>query len=150
MRSSQQHHALYGPDLATDGADTDSLYFLTALNHPKPWLEIQLSSEVAGVAGLEILCSAPATKYLGDVRISAGTQPAALVEGQKATTVEQVNTYIGKFKGPEGGGKTVYVSFPEPLLVKYILLQKEADSYTRLSAQGDIARLVSLVEIDEI
>ena len=115
--------------------DTRNYYFMTK-PHPKPWIEIRLSSEVAGVSGLEIMCGAPATKYFGGVSIRAGTQPTALLDGEDGLTVDNnVNTYVGTYQGPEGGGETVYISFPEPMLVKYILLQKDAESNVRLAAQ---------------
>ena len=136
VRSSLPTHKVYGPHRLIDGLNTGTnSYFLTANNGPKPWVEIQLSSEVAGVSGLEIQSSLPATKYLGNLRISAGTQPTAMVDGEKGLTVDHVNTYIGMFKGPEGGGKTIYVSFPQPLSVKYILLQKDSLSNVQLAGQ---------------
>ena len=133
-RSSKPHSKSWLPSRVIDGVDTNNYYFFTK-PHTKPWVEIQLSSEVAGVSGLEIQCGASATKYFGNVRVSAGTQPTALVKGMDATTVDNVNTYVGKYKGPEGGGATVYISFPEPLVVKYILLQKDANAAVRLAAQ---------------
>ena len=133
-RSSKPHSKSYKPSRVTDGVDTNNYYFFTK-PHTKPWVEIQLSSEVAGVSGLEIQCGAPGTKYFGNVRVSAGSQPTTLVDGEDAQTVDNVNTYLGNYKGPEGGGAFVYISFPEPMLVKYILLQKDANAAVRLAAQ---------------
>ena len=134
--SSKTLAALYRSDIMIDGADTKHFYFFTT-PHTKPWLEIQLSSAVAGIAGLEFQCQATATKYLGNIRVSAGLQPTRLTDGVDGTTVDHVNTYLGKYKGPTGGGEIVYITFPQPVLAKYILLQKDnpATTNTRLAGQ---------------
>ena len=92
----------------------------------KPWLEVQLTSEVEGLTGLEITYVPHGWNFLNELRISAGLEPSSLTEGGYADEIDNTfQTFLVKYKGPAVTREIVYVSFPRAVTARYLLLQAD-------------------------
>ena len=104
--------------------DEDSTFFITSVDPmmKSPWMEIKLTSAVEGLIGMEIVTS----WVFKNMRISAGSEPTSMEEGGITETVDQINTFMGKFTDPEIKTKT-YITFSRAVTAQYILLQLESE-----------------------
>ena len=104
--------------------DEDSTFFITSVDPmmKSPWMEIKLTSAVEGLIGMEIVTS----WVFKNMRISTGSEPTSMEEGGITETVDQINTFMGKFTDPEIKTKT-YITFSRAVTAQYILLQLDSE-----------------------
>ena len=89
----------------------------------KPWIEIHLT-EPALIAGLEVTSLGHADmKRFKKVIFRAGLTQSPVGKGQGGNDLLTHNPYILEYVDFNTQGEVIYITFPEPVVAKYILLQ---------------------------
>ena len=89
----------------------------------KPWLEIHLASQVE-VSGLEITSFGfQDKKRFKKVIVRAGLTRSPVSKGQGGNDLLTHNPFVYEYVDYNLKGEVIYITFPEPIVAKYILLQ---------------------------
>ena len=89
----------------------------------KPWIEIHLSAPVL-IAGLEVTSLGHEDmKRFKKVIFRAGLTQSPVAKGQGGNELQTHNRYMLEYIDFNTQGEVIYITFPEPVVAKYILLQ---------------------------
>ena len=89
----------------------------------KPWVEIHLSGPKL-IAGLEVTTLGHEDKKrFKKVIFRAGLTQSPVAKGQGGNDLQTHNTYVLEYVNFNTQGEVIYITFPEPIVAKYILIQ---------------------------
>ena len=89
----------------------------------KPWIEIHLTGPVL-ISGLEVTTLGHEDKKrFKKVIFRAGLTQSPVAKGQGGNELQTHNTFVYEYLPSNTQGEVIYITFPEPMVAKYILLQ---------------------------